>query len=70
MQVDVLILSLAKNGQFTTLAEMIVLILLITYMLVITLIGWMSVSYPNIPCIQHFSAKLANIEGASCDHAS
>ena len=44
MQVNVLILSLAKNGQFAPLAETMVLILLISYMLVITLIGWISVS--------------------------
>ena len=44
IQINVLILSLAKNGQYTTRAETLALISLITYMLVITLIGWMSVS--------------------------
>ena len=57
MQVNVLILSLAKNGQFAPLAETIVLILLISYMLVITLIGWISVS--------QFDFKFGNFQARS-----
>ena len=45
IQVNILILSLAKNGQFTSVAETVVLVLLIIYMFIITLIGWISVSY-------------------------
>ena len=57
MQVNVLILSLAKNGQFAPLAETMVLILLISYMLVITLIGWISVS--------QFDFKFGNFQARS-----